>query len=117
MHIATELDAQNRFKPVIQVGDDLITEFELNQRTRFLTLLQAPGDPRNLARDQLINEAIQQRVARENDQLPSEEQLRAGLEEFAGRANLTAEEFVTALPLPNTVICVGFFFQCSQGRN
>lgn len=94
---AFEANAQNRFTPVIQVGEDLITEFELSQRTRFLGLLRAPGDPRNLARDQLINESIQRRVATENGQLPSEEQLRAGLEEFAGRANLTAEEFATAL--------------------
>ena len=92
-----QAEAQNRFSPVIQVGDSLITEYELSQRTRFLALLRAPGDPRNLAREQLISEAIQLRVATENEQLPTEEQLRAGLEEFAGRANLTAEEFVTAL--------------------
>lgn len=90
-------DAQNRFRPAIQVGDQLITEYQLSQRTRFLSVLRAPGDPRALAREQLINEEIQLEAARVNDNLPTPEQIATGIEEFAARANLTADEFVTAL--------------------
>lgn len=89
--------AQGRFSPAIKVGDDLITRYQLDQRTLFLSLLRAPGDPRELAQEQLINEAIQLRAAREGDIDPSASEIEAGLSEFAARANLTAEEFVVAL--------------------
>ena len=94
---ALPTEAQNRFRPVIQAGDNIITEYQLTQRTRFLALLGAPGDPRTLARDQLINEAIQVNAALQSDNLPNDEQIAAGLEEFAGRANLSADQFVAAL--------------------
>ena len=90
-------DAQNRFRPIIQADDSIITEYQLTQRTRFLSLLRAPGDPRALAREQLINEAIQTNAARGSNDLPSEEAIAAGLEEFASRANLTGDQFVAAL--------------------
>lgn len=94
---ANSTTAQGRFEPVVQVGDQIITRHELNERTRFLALLRAPGDPRELARDQLIAAAIQNAAAADAGIDLSEDQLLAGLEEFAARANLTAEEFVTAL--------------------
>ncbi|SMX22028.1 peptidyl-prolyl cis-trans isomerase SurA [Boseongicola aestuarii] len=90
-------EAQNRFRPAIQANDNIITEYQITQRTRFLALLRAPGDPRALAREQLINETIQFEAARLSGDMPGEDQIAAGLEEFAARANLTAEEFITAL--------------------
>ncbi|MEM9972106.1 MAG: peptidylprolyl isomerase [Pseudomonadota bacterium] len=95
--MATAAQAQNRFAPIIQVGDSVVTRYELDQRTRFLALLNAPGDPRNIAREQLINEAVQLTAARDLGIVPSPEAIEAGLQEFAGRANLTAEEFTQAL--------------------
>ena len=89
--------AQNRFAPVVRVGDGVVTRYQLDQRTLFLSLLRAPGDPRDLAREQLINEAIQMSAARGAGLEPSAEEVDAGLSEFAARADLTAEEFVTAL--------------------
>lgn len=90
-------DAQNRFRPAIQANDNIITEYQITQRTRFLSVLRAPGDPRALARDQLINESLQLDAARSTDSLPSEAEVANGLQEFAARANLTADEFITAL--------------------
>lgn len=89
--------AQNRFVPVLQVGDTVITAYQLDQRTRFLALLGAPGDPRETAREQLINEAVQLAAARDNQIEPSQEEIDAGIAEFAGRANLSPEQFFTAL--------------------
>lgn len=89
--------AQNQFSPVIRVGNDVITLYQVTQRTRFLALLGAPGDPRDVARQQLINEAIQLQAASDAGLTPSPEAITAGLEEFAGRANLTAEQFLIAL--------------------
>lgn len=94
---AVPADAQNRFRPAIQVNDNIITEYQITQRTRFLSLLRAPGDPRALARDQLINESIQIEAARASDNLPTEDEVANGLEEFASRANLTADQFIAAL--------------------
>lgn len=94
---ATAGQTQGRFSPVLQVGDGIVTRYELDQRTRFLALLNAPGDPRNLAREQLINESIQMSAARSAGMAPSEDLIEQGMAEFAGRAELTAEEFVTAL--------------------
>lgn len=89
--------AQNRFTPELQVGTSVITSYQIDQRARFLSLLGAPGDPRNLAREQLINEAVQMDAARENEVVPSPEEIEQGISEFAGRANLTTDQFITAI--------------------
>ena len=89
--------AQGRFSPELQVGESVVTRYQVDQRTRFLTLLGAPGDVRALAREQLINEAVQFAAARSAGIELSEAQIAAGTEEFASRANLTAEQFLAAL--------------------
>lgn len=89
--------AQSRFSPAIQVGDSMVTRYQLDQRTRFLSLLGAPGDPRELAREQLINEAIQVSTAKSAGLELAPEEVETGMEEFASRANLTAEQFMAAL--------------------
>ena len=89
--------AQGRFDTVVEVGDEVVTRYQLDQRTLFLSLLRAPGDVRALAREQLINETLQLSAAREAGIAPSADEIAAGIEEFAGRANLTGEEFLTAL--------------------
>lgn len=94
---ATVTEAQGRFSPEVQVGESVVTRYQIDQRTRFLSLLGAPGDVRVLAREQLINEAVQFAAARTAGIEPSDEEVAAGTEEFAARANLTAEQFVTAL--------------------
>ena len=89
--------AQGRFDTVVEVGDEVVTRYQLDQRTLFLSLLRAPGDVRTLAREQLINETLQLAAARDEGITPSAEEITAGIEEFAARANLTGEEFLTAL--------------------
>jgi peptidyl-prolyl cis-trans isomerase SurA len=41
--------AQNQFAPAIKVNDRVITGYELDQRARFLQVLNAPGNPADLA--------------------------------------------------------------------
>lgn len=89
--------AQNRFSPAIEVGDSIVTRWQVEQRTRFLALLGAPGDPRQLAEEQLVNEAVQQTAARNAGIESNPEEISAEIEAFAGRANLTADAFVAAL--------------------
>lgn len=89
--------AQGQFSPVVQVDGMVITSFELAERQKFLTLLRAPGDVRRLATDQLINEKIQLREAARVGIVADEEAIRAGMEEFASRGDLNAEQFVQLL--------------------
>lgn len=95
--LAAQSKAQDRFSPVFQVGDRIITQFQLDQRAQFLALLRAPGDPRDIARQQLINEAVQLQAAASFGVAVSEQELLQSETEFASRANLTLEEFVTIL--------------------
>ncbi len=94
---STALNAQSRFTPAIQVGDQIVTRYQLDQRTLFLSLLNAPGDPRQLAREQLISEAIQLSATRQANIAPSDDQILSAQSEFAARADLTVDEFVGAL--------------------
>lgn len=88
---------QNLFAPVARVNDRIITGYELNQRFALYGLLRAPGNSEEFAMDNLINERLQLEAAAAAGITVSEDEVAAGMEEFAGRANLTAENFVKAL--------------------
>lgn len=88
---------QNPFEAVIKVNDLAITRYEVAQRARMLQLFRAPGDPRKLAREQLIEDRLKLDAATNAGFVLEDEQLVAGMEEFAGRANLSAEEMITSL--------------------
>lgn len=85
------------FEAVAKINDDVITRFELEQRIRFLTLLRAPGDIEQEALRGLTNDRLAAQEARRVGLKLTQEQLQAGITEFAGRANLTPEQFVEAL--------------------
>ncbi len=89
--------AQSPFTPVARVNGDVITGYELAQRQRFLTLLGAPGEVRQDALDRMIEERLQLQAAEREGVEVAQADLRAGMEEFAGRANLSLDEFVSAL--------------------
>lgn len=89
--------AQNLFAPVAQVNDSVVTEFEVQQRQRFLQLLNAPGSDRKSVVDGLIDDRLRSALMRQAGGELSPEEVRQGQTDFAARANLTAEEFITAL--------------------
>ena len=89
--------AQNLFEPVVRVNDSVITEWEVEQRARFLDLFRTPGDTRQIAIERLIDERLQRDAAQAAGISPSAEAVEAGMEEFAGRANLSMEQFVEAI--------------------
>lgn len=91
------VSAQGLFAPVIKVGDSVITRYELEQRTRMLQLLNAPGDPAELAEEQLIEDRLKLAEGARYDITVSPEELATGKAEFAARANLSTEQFVQAL--------------------
>lgn len=89
--------AQNLYATVARVNDKIITEFEVQQRQKFMQLLNAPGSDRESVVDALIEDRLRMDLAESFDLEMTPEGIRAGLTEFAGRANLGLEEFVVAL--------------------
>ena len=89
--------AQNMFAPVVKVNDSVVTAYELEQRIRMMTLLRAPGNIQELAREQLIDDRLRMQAARIAGVNPTPEEVLDGMTEFASRANLTREEFAQAL--------------------
>lgn len=89
--------AQGLFSPVLTVNDLSITQYELEQRERLLSVLRTPGDPVEEARTGLIEDRLRLAAARRAGLELTEEGLATGIEEFAGRANLNGEQFLAAL--------------------
>ena len=85
------------FAPVARVNDRVITQYELNQRILFFQVLRAPGDLQKEALSRLIDERLQQDAAKRQGVEVTAEEIQAGITEFAGRANLTAEQFLQAI--------------------
>lgn len=89
--------AQNMFAPVAMINDSTVTEFEVQQRVLFLKVLNARGATRKAALESLIEERLRGEAIRDAGLQLSDENINEALEEFAGRANLTREEFTSAL--------------------
>ena len=95
--IGQPVQAQNLFAPVVRIDDAVITEYEVQQRQRFLQLLGAPGTDRESVIDSLIDDRLRGQILERAGLEVSQEGIRAGMAEFAGRADLTTEEFLQAL--------------------
>lgn len=89
--------AQGQFSPVITVNDSAITAYDLDQRQRLLTLFRTPGDLNALARQQLIEERLKQQEMDRAGIRITDEQLATEVEAFAGRANLSLDQFLGIL--------------------
>lgn len=85
------------FAPALTVDGLPITGYELDQRMQFMQLLGQKGDVEQQARDSLIEDRLRMEAARKLDIKVSAEDIKQGMEEFASRANMTADQFVTAI--------------------
>jgi peptidyl-prolyl cis-trans isomerase SurA len=89
--------SQNPFEAQFRVNGEPITRFDLEQRTLFLTLLNAGPDAARIAQEQLINERLQvQAAAREGITAP-EEAIVAAQANFAAQGQFDRETFIIAL--------------------
>lgn len=79
------------------VNNSAVTNYEIDQRVRMLTLFRAPGDIEEVARIGLVDDRLRLQAAQALGISATPEAIQAGMEEFAARANLTAEEFLKAL--------------------
>lgn len=98
MSLAAPVMAQdNLFAPRVEVSGRVVTEYEVLQRAMFIKLLGGAGDPDAEAEKALVEEKLKRIEAERLDIKLTQEQVMAGMTEFAGRANLSAEEFTAAL--------------------
>lgn len=89
--------AGSPFTPILKINDSVITQYELDQRKRFMMLLRAPGDPDKEAMKALTQDRLAAAEARRVGLKLTSEQILQGMAEFAGRASLTPEQFIEAL--------------------
>ena len=95
----SEIRAQNGtlFSPAIQVNETVITNFELDQRVKFLSALKFPGNPNEVAKAQLIEERLKQTEALKLKITASEPEIENELKRFSSRAKLSSDEFLAEL--------------------
>lgn len=89
--------AQNLFAQVARVNDSVVTEFEVQQRQRFLQLLNSPGSDRKSVVTALVDDRLRAALLVSVGGELSPEAAATGQSEFAARANLSRDEFVAAL--------------------
>ncbi|GAB4265838.1 MAG: peptidylprolyl isomerase [Pararhodobacter sp.] len=94
----TPARAQGLFQAALYVNDDAITNYEIIQKMRFLEFIGATAeDQRALAIERLIEDRLQmQEVQRLGGRL-TPDQIAAGIDEFAARAELTGEELLSRM--------------------
>ncbi|WP_246149576.1 peptidylprolyl isomerase [Tritonibacter litoralis] len=94
---APSVSAQGLFSPVIRVNDQAITQYELDQRARFLAVTGTPGDPLKQAREDLIEDRLKLKLITEVGLVPTDEEVQEGLEGLAQRTNLSLDEFYNTM--------------------
>ena len=89
--------AENLFSTAIKVNDRSITFYELRQRSLFLKLLNVPGDPDAIAREQLIDDRLKLSAAKAMGIELTNAEIKSGMEEFSARGKLALPSFVKQL--------------------
>lgn len=95
--IAPMATAQSPFSAAIKIDESVVTRYELDQRIRFLTALNFPGVPSQVAQQQLIDEKLKRQAAKTAGVVLAPEALSNGLSTFAARGNMDLETFVGEL--------------------
>lgn len=85
------------FSPVVYVNNSVVTRYEIQQRLRFMQVLNAPNLTEAEVEKALIEDRLRIAAARQLGVEVSDAGLEEGLSEFAGRAGLSTGEFITVL--------------------
>lgn len=89
------------FSPRLYVNDRVITQFEVDQRVALLKVLRAPGDLEEEAVKGLVEDRLKLTEAERLEITVTPEAVKTGMEEFAQRANLTADQLMAELAKVN----------------
>lgn len=85
------------FAPRLVINGQVVSNYEVEQRMKFLQVLRAPGDPEKTALTGLTTDRLSAQEAERLGIKASPEQIDAGMQEFAGRANLDVPAFIKAI--------------------
>lgn len=85
------------FAPRLVINGQTVTNFEVEQRMKFLQALRAPGDLEKEALEALMRDRLAAQAAKDMKITLTAEQINDGVKEFAARANLSPEQFTEAL--------------------
>ncbi|SHJ21615.1 peptidylprolyl isomerase [Wenxinia saemankumensis] len=94
---ALPASGQSPFSAAATVNERAVTWYEVDQRAALLQAFGQPGSDRETALQQLIEERVKQAEYARVGLGLSDEGLQAALAEFAGRAQLTVDEFTARL--------------------
>lgn len=86
-----------QFAPAITVNDSVVSQFEIDQRIIMLRTFRTPGNLEDLAREQLIEDRLKLAALDGAGLRITDDGLRGAMEEFAARANLSLDQFITVL--------------------
>lgn len=95
LSVAFSSSAAGIYAPIYQVNDAVVTQYELDQRIKMLQSFGTKGDLRKLATDQLIGDRLRLQAAKEAGITVEDEEVFAGMAEFAARGNFSAEQLLT----------------------
>ncbi len=95
--VAAQVASTDLFRAVVMVNGKGITNYEIQQRIIMLRLFRTAGDLDEQALEALIDDRLRMIAAERLDLELTEEQIQEGEAEFAGRAELTRDEFLQAL--------------------
>ncbi len=94
---AAAQDGGGLFAPRIVINGQVVSNYEVDQRIKFLRVLRVPGDPDKEAITGLTTDRLSAQEAKRLGIRLTAEQIDAGMKEFAGRANLDVPAFVKAI--------------------
>lgn len=95
--VAAPVLAQSPFSAAARVNDDVVTYYEISQRQLFLRLLDAADTDAEAVLEALIEERLQAQAGERMGVVADADQIEAGVEEFAARANMGPEQFIRAI--------------------
>jgi len=91
----------NSFKVVVEVNDQIITNFEIDQRIGMLQIFGAKSLSKQNIINSLINERLYTYSAIELEVLPNQSEIDKGLDDFAKRVNLSKKNLLAYLESRN----------------
>lgn len=89
--------ATAQFAPAIIINESVVSEFEIEQRRAMLEVFRTPGNLDDLAVEQLIEDRLKLEILNNAGLSITDEALRSAMADFAGRANLELDQFLTLL--------------------
>ncbi|WP_158968058.1 peptidylprolyl isomerase [Chachezhania sediminis] len=95
--LAGPLAANGLFSPAVIVNDDVITNYEVQQRARLMQVMNAPGSTESSARDALIDDRLRMQAMKQAGVVVPDSDVDDAIQTLAERNNIDREQFLNVL--------------------